>query len=183
MTPATAAGDLLTSLRSGTRDAHARVEDVVDVLRAGRSPETYAPLLRSLRSLYAPLERALDDSPLTLTAVPDHAERRKTAWLDADLAALGTPVAADLEVPPLTSVEDVAGACYVLEGATLGGAVVARELPDLPHRFFASYGSRRGAMWTGFRGHLRTLDARGVDPALTVAAARRTFALFERACA
>ena len=46
-------------------------------------------------------------------------------------------------------------------GATLGGAVVARELPDVPHRFFMSYGSRRGAMWASFRGHLRALDERG----------------------
>jgi heme oxygenase len=174
---------LLTSLRSGTRDAHARAEDAVDVLRAGRSPETYAPVLQAFRSLYAPLELALDRSPLTLAVVPDFDERRKTAWLDADLAQLGAPVPPDLAVLPLTSVEDVAGACYVLEGATLGGAVVARELPDVPHRFFASYGSRRGAMWASFRGHLRELDERGVDRERAVAAARRTFALFERACA
>jgi heme oxygenase len=174
---------LLTDLRSGTRDAHARVEDSVDVLRAGRSPETYVPVLQAFRSLYAPLERALDRSPLTLAVVPDIAERRKTAWLDEDLAALGAPVPTDLDVLPLTTVEDVAGACYVLEGATLGGAVVARELPDVPHRFFASYGSRRGAMWASFRGHLQALDERGVDQERTVAAARRTFALFERACA
>jgi heme oxygenase len=172
---------LLASLRSGTRDAHARVEDTVDVLRAGRSPETYASVLQAFRSLYAPLERALDASPHTLAVVPDFAERHKTGWLDEDLAALGAPVPADRDVPPLLTVEDVAGACYVLEGATLGGAVVARELPDVPHRFFASYGSRRGAMWAGFRGHLHALDERGVDEQRTVAAARRTFALFERA--
>ena len=172
---------LLTSLRTGTRDAHARVEDSVDVLRAGRSPHTYAPVLQAFRSLYAPLEQALDRSPLTLAVVPDFAERRKTGWLDEDLAALGAPVPSDLPVPPLDTVEDVAGACYVLEGATLGGAVVARELPDVPHRFFASYGSRRGAMWASFRGHLRTLEEQGVDEARTVASARRTFGLFERA--
>ena len=172
---------LLTSLRRGTRDAHARVEDRVDVLRAGRAAETYAPVLQAFRSLYAPLEQALDRSPLTLAVVPDFGERRKTGWLDEDLAALGAPVPPDLPVPPLRTVEDVAGACYVLEGATLGGAVVARELPDVPHRFFASYGSRRGAMWASFRGHLRALDERGVDEARTVASAQRTFGLFERA--
>ena len=173
---------LLTSLRTGTRDAHARVEDTVDVLRAGRSPHTYTPVLQAFRSLYAPLEQALDRSPLTRAVVPDFAERRKTGWLDEDLAVLGAPVPADLAVPPLQTVEDVAGACYVLEGATLGGAVVARELPDVPHRFFSSYGSRRGAMWASFRGHLRALDERGVDEGRTVAAAQRTFWLFERAC-
>ncbi len=174
---------LLTSLRTGTRDDHARVEDTVDVLRAGRCPATYAAVLQAFRSVYAPLEQALERSPSTLAVVPDIAERRKTAWLDADLAALGAPVLPDLEVAPLTTVEQVAGACYVLEGATLGGAVVARALPDVPHRFFTSYGSRRGAMWAGFRGHLRVLDERGVDRDEAVAAARRTFVLFQRACA
>jgi heme oxygenase len=38
-------------------------------------------------------------------------------------------------------------------------------------------------MWAGFRGHLLALDERGADQERTVAAARRTFALFERACA
>ena len=174
---------LLLSLRTGTRDAHQRVEDTVDVLRAGRAPETYAPVLQAFRSLYAPLEQALDRSPLTAAVVPDFAERRKTAWLDADLAALGAPVPADLDVPPLDALEDVAGTCYVLEGATLGGAVVVREVAAwLPTRFFTSYGRRRGAMWSAFRGHLDALDARGVDHARTVEAARHTFALFARAC-
>ena len=174
---------LLTSLRAGTRDAHASVEATVDVLRAGRTPTAYAGVLQAFRSVYAPLERALEASPLAAGVVPDLAERRKTAWLDADLDDLGAPALADVEVPALRTVEQVAGACYVLEGATLGGAVLVRELPEVPHRFFTSYGSRRGAMWAGFRGHLRALDERGVDRELAVAAARRTFTLFERACA
>ncbi len=174
---------LLTSLRSGTRDAHGRVEDTVDVLRAGRSPETYAPLLQAFRSLYAPLERALDRSPHTLAVVPDFAERRKTAWLDDDLAVLGACPGPDRHVPTLESAEDVAGTCYVLEGATLGGALVVREVATcLPTRFFTSYGGRRGAMWSAFRGHLDALDARGVDHDRTVEAARRTFGLFAQAC-
>jgi heme oxygenase len=51
-----------------------------------------------------------------------------------------------------------------------------------PHRFFSSYGDRRGAMWSRFRGHLRELDARGADRDRTVAAAREVFGCFERAC-
>ena len=175
---------LLTALRAGTRDAHTALEDQLDVLVRCRSPLTYVPLLQSFRSLYAPLERALEVSPVTGAVVPDFAHRRKTTWLDDDLAALGAPSAPDRAVPALPSPEDVAGTCYVLEGATLGGAVVVRRLgTGLPARFFSSYGSRRGAMWSSFRGHLGALDARGVDHDRTVAAARRTFALFAQACA
>ena len=172
---------LLLSLRSGTRDAHDRLEEGLDVLTLSREPETYVPLLQAFRSLYAPLERALAVSTAAAAVVPDLAARRKTGWLDEDLAALRATPLPDADVPPLTTPEDVAGTCYVLEGATLGGAVLSRSLGDVPHRFFTSYGSRRGAMWSAFRGHLVALDARGVDDERAVVAAGRTFALFEQA--
>ena len=178
---------LLTALRCGTREAHTRLEDDLDVLTRCRDARSYVLLLQAFRSLYAPLEQALAVAPSTGSVVPDFADRRKTAWLDEDLAALGSRARPGLEVPAITCAEDVAGTCYVLEGATLGGAVVVRRLadsggPPLPSRFFSSYGSRRGAMWSAFRGHLGALDARGVDRARTVSAARRTFDLFEQAC-
>lgn len=185
---AASGGPLLSELRRGTRDAHTRLEDGLDVLTRCRTPQSYAALLQAFRSLHAPLERALAASGASARAVPDLADRRKTAWLDEDLAALRAPVPPDREVPALLCAEAVAGTCYVLEGATLGGAVVVRHLeqaggPPLPSRFFTSYGPRRGAMWSAFRAHLRALDAHGLDHERTVSAARRTFDLFERACA
>ena len=175
---------LLVALRSGTREAHDRLERRVDVLGRCRTPETYVPLLQAFRSLYAPLEQGLADCAATSGVVPDWADRRKTGWLDEDLTALGAPPPQDRPVPALRTPEDVAGACYVMEGATLGGAVVVRALAgghDVPppHRFFTSYGSSRGAMWAGFRRQLAAVD---LDRERTVAAARRTFRSFERAC-
>jgi len=79
------------------------------------------------------------------------------------------------------------GTLYVLEGATLGGALVVRELERTfgsppPHRFFASYGAARGAMWHAFRRHVEAIERRGVDRAAVVRAATDTFATVERAC-
>ena len=178
---------LLQALRSGTRQAHEQLEASVDVLDRYRTPGAYAALLQDLRSLYAPLERTLAAAPATFEVLPDWPDRRKTAWLDEDLAALGAAPVADRAVPALVTAEDVAGACYVLEGATLGGALVVRDLATAgasppPHRFFSSYGERRGAMWSRFRGHLRELDARGADRERTVATAREVFRCFEQAC-
>lgn len=178
---------LLVALRSGTRDAHDRLEDGLNVLERCRTRETYIPLLQAFRSLYAPLERAVASSGLAGEALPEWQQRRKTGWLDEDLAALGAAALPDREVPRLHTVEDVVGVCYVLEGATLGGAVVVQQLArdrddPPPHRFFASYGRDRGAMWAAFRRHLVELDARGLDRASAVAAARRTFGSFEQAC-
>jgi heme oxygenase len=79
------------------------------------------------------------------------------------------------------SAEDVVGTAYVLEGATLGGAVVVRQLPSaLPRRFFTSYGDERGARWRAFRSDVEQLPL--LDAGAAVAAAERTFGLFEQAC-
>ena len=173
----------MLALRSGTRDAHDRLEHEADVLDRCQVPEAYVALLQAFRSVYAPLERALSASPLTAPVVPDWPQRRKTSWLDADLRALGASAAADRPVPALDVAEDVAGACYVVEGATLGGALVVRALVAAPgepppHRFFSSYGEQRGAMWLRFRRRLAELE---LDPDRTVDAARRTFRAVEQA--
>jgi heme oxygenase len=177
---------LLEALRSGTGAAHERLESSLDVLQRCRRPAAYTALLQDFRSLYAPLERGLAAAATTSEAVPDWPDRRKTAWLDEDLDALGAAPLLDRPVPALLGVEEVAGACYVLEGATLGGAVVVRELRRSadapPHRFFASYGDRRGAMWWRFRTQLHDLDARGIDQDRTVDAARQVLHCFEQAC-
>lgn len=175
---------LLLLLRERTREPHQRLEDGVDVLGRCRDRGAYAALLVGLRSVYAPLERGLDDAAATALLLPDWAQRRKTRWLDEDLAALDVPTPADAVVDAPASAEDVAGAAYVMEGATLGGAVVLRRLESvwpepLPHRFFASYGADRGRRWRAFR---TRVDAAALDPEATVAAAERTFAAFENAC-
>jgi heme oxygenase len=175
---------LLLTLRSATRDAHERLEARLDVLTRCAEPAAYATLLVDLRAVYAPLERALDASAATAIALPDWPQRRKTGWLDADLAALGAGRTPEQAPTPLPTAEDVAGVSYVLEGATLGGAVILRRLTSLwptplPHRFFTAYGAQRGAMWNAFRRHV---DALPLDPGATVAAAERTFAAFDRSC-
>lgn len=173
---------LLLTLRSRTREAHERLEAEVDVPGKWQDRSAYGALLAAFRSVYAPLEHELDASAGTPVALPDWAQRRgKTGWLDEDLAALDVPAAPPLDVPPLTTAEDVAGTAYVLEGATLGGAVVLRSLdPSLPHRFFTAYGPERGRRWRDFRSHLDGLT--GLDQDAVVASADRTFALVHGAC-
>ncbi len=173
---------LLAVLRTRTRAAHERLEAEVDVPQRWRELHSYVALLAGFRSVYAPLEQELDRTPATSVALPDWRDRRgKTAWLDEDLAVLGAPTPPAVDVPPLVSVEDVAGAAYVLEGATLGGAVVLRGLdPALPHRFFTGYGRDRGRRWRDLRSHLDSLT--GLDEDAVVAAAERTFSAVHDAC-
>lgn len=172
---------LLTVLRDGTRDAHDRLERDLGVPSRCRDRDSYVDLLRSLRAVYAPLERQVELSPVVSVALPDWPARRKTAWLDEDLAALCSPPGSDASAAALPTAEDVIGACYVMEGATLGGALLEAEIGELlPRRFFASYGPRRGRMWRDFRCQVDGLA--GLDTEAAVASARRTFALFELSC-
>ena len=175
---------LLLTLRTATHDAHDRLETQLDVLTRCRDRDAYVTLLTDLRAVHGPLEQALDASPATAVVLPDWPLRRKTAWLDADLAGLGAAPAPQQAPVALPAAEDVAGSSYVLEGATLGGAVILRRLEQLwpvplPHRFFTGYGAQRGAMWRAFRRHV---DGLPLDPEATVAAALRTFAAFEDSC-
>lgn len=179
---------LLQELRAATRAAHDRLELGLDVLERSRSAQSYAGLLRGFRSVYRPLEQAVTDSAATAGAVPDWPLRHKTGWLDEDLAGLGVTAGEPaVHVPVLHTPEDVVGTLYVMEGATLGGALVVRELERVfpvppPHRFFSSYGASRGAMWRDFRRHVETFERRGADPDAVVAAATATFATLEREC-
>jgi len=169
-------------LRERTRAAHQRAEAALDVPGRGGDRQGYAGLLGALRSVYAPLERELDAAQVAAAVLPDWPARRKTPWLDGDLRALGATAPPDVAVPPLRSPEQVVGTAYVLEGATLGGALVGPLLaPGLPHRFFDAYGSGRGRMWRSFRRHVDGLA--GLDEDAVVASAHSTFAVFEQSCA
>lgn len=177
---------LLAELRRETRDAHDRLERELDVPARCRTADGYAALLLTFRSVHAPLEAAIAACPAADRVLPDWRSRVKTGWLDEDLAALGVDrPGPSVDVAPLPSAEDVLGTAYVVEGATLGGALIVRQLQEAfpeppPHRFFSSYGPRRGAQWRAFRVQAEAAHAGGLDTGRIVDAARRTFALFER---
>lgn len=177
---------LLGELRAGTREDHERLEGRLDVMARCHQREGYSSLLAGFCSVYRPLEHAVTTSRAGGHAVPDWPARIKSPWLEQDLADLGVPAPPAADVPDLVGAEDVVGAVYVMEGATLGGALIERELARMPapppHRFFTGYGRRRGAMWRAFGGHVAALDADGLDRDLAVAAARRTFRAMEQAC-
>jgi heme oxygenase len=70
------------------------------------------------------------------------------------------------QLPPMLNIEDGIGCLYVLEGSTLGGQLIARELSrkfridqHSGAAFFQSYGENVGSMWIQFstcvRGYIR----------------------------
>jgi len=183
---------LMPALRRYTADHHSRAERAVNLKAGLSSLGSYRKLMSRFYGFYAPLESALEHQAEVAVELLFPA-RRKTRVLQADLRALGvmTPDFASIErckaLPRIETVAHVVGCLYVLEGATLGGRVIA---PGLEKQlgitagnggaFFASYANHVEAMWSSFgRAAEYCCDtAESRDHALNAAAA--TFECFIR---
>lgn len=144
---------------------------------------TVAAVLAAQFRVYAAVEAALFAAPpAALARHPGYQPRAPLAA--ADLSALGAAVP-PMPRPRPAFASDAAwwGWFYVVDGASLGGAVITRRLaetaPDLPRlRFFDPYGDRRGLVW---RTVCDRLDATFADPvaaADVLEGAETAFALF-----
>lgn len=184
------AASLIERLRRETQESHGEVERRVDILSRVRTDQSYRTLLERFYGVYCPLEHQLGQSMLEIAHwLPDIEDRMRTKLLRLDLRSLGNLCTEDLPlapVPLLDSLPHRFGCLYVLEGSTLGGQLIAREvsskLPytsDLGCSFFASHGAEIGAMWRSF---CRALEAYAVanseshDSIVQTAAA--TFSVF-----
>lgn len=160
---------LSAHLKAQTRPHHDRAE-ASPAMQAVVSPRltraAYRDHLARLLAFYGPTEAALADVDGLADVLPDLAERLvKTEWLRDDLDRLGGGVEVPEARAPAWTVPEALGVLYVVEGSTLGGRIIARELarsvgvtPDDGGRFYASYRDDRGARWTAFKS---ALDAYG----------------------
>lgn len=185
MTPA-----VLQRLRSETKAAHESLEAAVQIEQRVREPAAYRELLEHFLGFYQPLEEALAALPRMAEYGFELAERRKTPWLESDLAALAAPHEKASPVPrcaALPRVDSLArgfGVAYVLEGATLGGRHISQMLrdsaiPESARRFFSSYGPAVGERWQEFVQSLGSFAEQSGGEDDLVAAARETFSTLQ----
>ncbi len=186
------APSLLEALRTGTALLHVALEKRLPFFTDQLDADWYQRLLQAYYGFYGPVESVLYDSGL----IPDGydcALRVKTPTLVSDLKALGLDdQAVDtlprcLELPTFDTPAACLGALYVLEGATLGGQVLRREMnqrlsvnADNGGAFLNIYGVETGRRWKDFLDYLgdQPLDAPAKQRA--VDAARSTFSCFEQ---
>lgn len=182
-----AANGLLARLHTDTREAHEDVEHMVDLPASLSSRERYTRLVARFHGFHAAFEpavsRSLDDERFL-------GPRRKLALLRADLLALGfsDAQAAALStpsLPPVPSRSAALGWLYVIEGSTLGGAVIARRAERqlgltaaTGCAYFRSYGDAVGAMWTAFRAYAEA-GVPSPEHKAAVQAARLAFACLQ----
>jgi heme oxygenase (biliverdin-IX-beta and delta-forming) len=155
---------ILPELRRITAPQHQALESAFDGRDSLGSKPAYERLLMRFFGIHSALEAQLDTVQGLPAALPDFAERRKSSALTADLAAFGVSTdgaAICTDLPEMKTIAQALGCLYVLEGSTLGGQFMAREVrerlnlgPQIGSEFFSSYGSRVGSMWKTFGQHL-----------------------------
>lgn len=180
---------ILTSLREETRPLHDRVEQALDLAVRLSSVEAYTGLLVRMLGFYTPFEASLATITGYETIPLNFSSRRKAPWLRRDLLALGRsadslnalPVCKNL--PSVDTLADALGCLYVLEGATLGGQIIRKEVQrrhgletDSGCAFFSSYQAQVGDKWKEFCSGITGYASRnpGTEDAI-VAAAMATF--------
>ena len=186
------APSLLEALRTGTAPLHVALEKRLPFFSEHLDADWYRRLLQAYYGFYAPMEAALYDSGL----IPDGLDpelRVKTPTLVRDLYALGLdddainalPLCSHL--PTFDTPAACLGALYVLEGATLGGQVLRREMAqrlgvavDNGGAFLDVYGAETGRRWKDFLVYLGNLPLDTPAKQRAVIAARSTFSGFEQ---
>ncbi|CAI8759071.1 heme oxygenase (biliverdin-IX-beta and delta-forming) [Pseudomonas sp. IT-93MI4] len=183
---------VLQDLRAGTAELHIALEKRLPFFSDTLDSNAFLRLMQAYYGFYRPLESALLDSGV-IPVDFDLAPRLKAPTLFNDLQALGLTAEAIARLPLCQSlpVIDSSDAClgvlYVLEGATLGGQILRREIAsrlslnaDNGAAFLDIYGAATGRRWRAFIEYLgsRSLDAS--EREAVVAAARTTFSCFER---
>lgn len=154
---------LSAQLRTQIACLHEQTEVLLGLPDAIQTLAHYRILLCQFLGLYGPLERSLtrfSEWGKYGFALPSPSQ---SDCLVADLAVLGIDVARvsyapHAALPPLPSFAHALGALYVLEGSTLGGRVILRDVETRfgPHvsgatQFFGGRGKAVGQMWQTFK--------------------------------
>lgn len=183
---------VLQDLRAGTAELHIALEKRLPFFSDTLDTQAFVRLMQAYYGFYLPLENAL----LRSHAIPADFElspRLKAPTLRADLQALGVAAEALQNLPQCQQLPiiDSSAAClgvlYVLEGATLGGQILRREISsrlgleaDNGAAFLDIYGAATGRRWRDFLEYLSSRPMSADERATVVAAAQTTFSCFER---
>ncbi|WP_405123432.1 biliverdin-producing heme oxygenase [Pseudomonas sp. M20] len=182
---------VLQDLRAGTAELHIALEKRLPFFSDTLDTQAFVRLVQAYYGFYLPLENAL----LRSDAIPagfDLTPRLKASTLRTDLHALGVSAEALQGLPQCEQlpVIDSSAAClgvlYVLEGATLGGQILRREISsrlgleaDNGAAFLDIYGAATGRRWRDFIEYLGSRPMSVAERAAVVTAAQTTFSSFE----
>lgn len=169
---------ILQALRAETRPAHDALEQNTfnQHLTAGTITEAEtAHFLAKMHGFLIPYEARLRQE--NLEPEWEISTRQRAHLILKDLHQPASALVVCPTPPPLASWPQLLGALYVLEGSTLGGQVISRQLAKagIPQRaYFTGYGERTGLLWKAFC-QLLTQEATPENQAEIVQSASLTF--------
>lgn len=172
-------------IKEHTKKAHQALEGiVVRQLKAIRSEEDYAAILKKFYTYFSSVEKAIDPY-ITEGVLPDYAQRRNSQHIREDIEELGAQIDLNptVAVPSIHNPLEALSALYVLEGSILGGPYIVQMLRkygmERGFSFFSGYGSESPQMWEKF---IQALNVIGNNPDMYASSAdkaNQTFAHFQ----
>lgn len=170
--------DVRAALRRETAPDHERLDALFGRFRLD-DPTDYRAFLTAHAMALPAVERALDEAGFA-ALLDDWPQRRRADAIAADLAALGAAIPTPLVAPRLDTPAAQWGAAYVVEGSRLGGALLARSVPDgLPKSYLGT--PQAPGAWRKFLESLDKHIGLPQDIAQATDTARAVFGLFEQA--
>jgi heme oxygenase (biliverdin-IX-beta and delta-forming) len=173
-------------LRQDTRVAHAELDESLHLIDRLSSMQQRAAVLAGYHRLHHAAEAAIAPF-LGAIADPDFAARRRCQMIAEGIGILGQELlperAASLDI---STPAEAFGALYVLEGSSLGGRVILKELKRgsvslAGLGFLDPYGLNTGPRWRSFLAILEREVQSGEQQSDAVTGALNTFA-FAKSC-
>lgn len=168
------------ALRDATRASHHLIDHhplLAPLVRADLSRRDYARALRAMLHIHLPLQSVLMEAMAQTGGGHELADR--VAWLFDDLSVLddGNITAQPAwQPPPIEGPAALAGVLYVIEGSTMGGQVIARQIEaslgytaTCGARFFNAWGVETIQRWQAFLRYAEALGGADI-PSATAAA-------------
>lgn len=175
----------LDCLRAETSSVHRRLDQTLGLVDRLQGPETRAALVARYYVFHRQTENAVAPF-LSAVADLDFAARRRSPLIARDIQALGESAPPD-DGPGLDIVTrcEAFGALYVLEGSSLGGRLILKDLarrcsPMTGLGFLNPYGALTSGLWLTFLAILeRETASRKETIKQTVSGALKAFAFAE----
>lgn len=188
--PHYASGSLRHLLRQSTHEEHAQLNRqplLSGITQAGYPIENYRLLLAAYMPFYRSLEHAIGG--FFQSSAASFAYTPKLPWLIADLQHLGGGPDEALSGPltpravfEINTLGQLLGVLYAVEGATLGGELIARQVAahlglkaNTGARFFNGYGPQTAHRWEQFLVYLEMHGSDAVVREQAVIAAKTIF--------
>lgn len=163
---------ILEKIKEQTKESHLSLEKNKQLsLLTDKNLEVpqYVDILKKFYGFFAPLESKINQFPSLHNFIPDLNDRRKSTSLLTDIACFSktdnkAPQTAEgKELPSISTVAEAFGCLYVMEGSTLGGRFIYKNLQNtlglnFEHgaSFFYGYGADTGVKWKTFQSGLST---------------------------